>query len=91
MYRLDANAVVIILNELEAARHSVRRRDPDDRRRHIVELTATGRHALERADTARESLEDEVLAGLSAEERAALRGLIQRVLDGLRETVPART
>jgi len=88
---MDANAVVIILNELEAARHSVRRRDPDDRRRHIVELTATGRHALERADTARESLEDEVLAGLSAEERAALRGLIQRVLDGLRETVPART
>ena len=88
---MDANAVVIILNELEAARHSVRRRDPDDRRRHIVELTANGRHALERADTARESLEDEVLAGLSAEERAALRGLIQRVLDGLRETVPART
>jgi len=87
---MDANAVVIILNELEAARYSVRRRDPQDRRRHIVELSQTGRHALEKADVARESLEDEVLAGLSADERASLRKLVQRVLDGLRETVPTR-
>jgi DNA-binding MarR family transcriptional regulator len=80
---MDANGVVILLNELEAAGYSIRRRDPQDRRRHIVEITAAGRHAVERADTARESLEDEVLAGLSAEERATLRSLVQRVLDGL--------
>ncbi|SRR6266567_8536948 len=88
---MDANAVVIILNELEAARYSVRRRDPQDRRRHIVELTPAGRHALEKADSARESLEDEVMAGLSAAERTTLRRLVQRVLDGLREAVPARS
>jgi DNA-binding MarR family transcriptional regulator len=80
---MDANAVVLILNELEAAQFSVRRRDPQDRRRHIVEMTPTGRRALERADKARESLEDEVLAPLSAEERTTLRKLVQRVLDGL--------
>jgi len=80
---MDANGVVILLNELEAAGYSIRRRDPQDRRRHIVEITAAGREAVERADTARESLEDEVLAGLSAEERTALRSLVQRVLDGL--------
>lgn len=80
---MDANGVVILLNELEAAGYSIRRRDAQDRRRHIVEITAAGRRAVERADLARESLEDEVLAGLSAEERATLRTLVQRVLDGL--------
>src|SRR5437899_8316891 len=80
---LDANTVVLILNELEAAQFSVRRRDPQDRRRHIVELTAAGRHALDRADRAREGLEDEILAPLSAEERKTLGRLVERVLEGM--------
>ena len=80
---LDANSVVLLLNELEAAQFSVRKRDPNDRRRHIVEITATGRRALERADRARESLEDEVLKDLSAEEKKTLRGLLERVRDSL--------
>jgi len=80
---MDANGVVILLNELESARYLVRRRDPQDRRRHIVELTAAGRHALERADKARETLEEEVLAVLTPEERATLRKLMRRVLEGL--------
>src|SRR5207245_11138439 len=42
---MDANSVVLILNELEAAQFSIRRRDPNDRRRHIVEITPTGRRA----------------------------------------------
>jgi len=80
---LDANSVVLILNELEAAQFSVRKRDPNDRRRHIVDITAAGRRALERADKARDGLEDEVLRGLSREERASLRSLLERVLAGL--------
>jgi DNA-binding MarR family transcriptional regulator len=80
---MDANTVVLILNELEAGQLSVRRRDPNDRRRHIVEITAAGRRALEKADKARESLEDEVLGGLSADEKKTLRRLLERVLDGL--------
>lgn len=80
---MDANSVVLILNELEAAQFSLRRRDPNDRRRHIVEITPAGRRALERADRARESLEDVVLGSLSAEERKTLRSLLERVLEGL--------
>jgi MarR family transcriptional regulator, temperature-dependent positive regulator of motility len=80
---MDANGVVLLLNELEAAQLLVRKRDPQDRRRHIVELTASGRRMLERADKARESLEDEILAPLSAEERKALRGLVVTVLESL--------
>jgi DNA-binding MarR family transcriptional regulator len=80
---LDANSVVLILNELEAAQLSVRRRDPNDRRRHIVEITAAGRKALERADRAREGLEDEVLIHLSADDKKTLHRLLERVLEGL--------
>lgn len=80
---MDANSVVLILNELEAAQFSIRRRDPNDRRRHIVEITPAGRRALERADKARESLEDEVLAPLSADDRNTLRRLLERVLESL--------
>jgi len=87
---MDANSVVLILNETEAAQFSVRRRDPNDRRRHIVELSAAGRRALERADKARESLEDEVLRDLSPEERKTLRGLLERVLSSLTAAAPAR-
>ena len=85
---MDANTVVLILNELEAAQFSIRRRDPQDRRRHIVEITAAGRNALDKANKARESLEDEVLAPLSPEERANLLRLVRRVLDGLLQPVP---
>jgi len=80
---MDANSVVLILNELEAAQFSIRRRDPQDRRRHIVELTPSGRRALDRADSARENLEDDLLAALSAEERKTLLKLVQRVLDAM--------
>jgi DNA-binding MarR family transcriptional regulator len=80
---MDANSVVLILNELEAAQFSVRRRDPNDRRRHTVEITAAGRRALEKADKARDTLEDEVLGPLSTEERRTLRRLLERVLEGL--------
>ena len=80
---MDANSVVLILNELEAAQYSIRRRDSHDRRRHIVEITAAGRRAIERADKARESLEDAGLRALSADERKTLRKLLERVLESM--------
>jgi DNA-binding MarR family transcriptional regulator len=85
---VDANGVVLLLNELEAAGFSVRKRDPGDRRRHLVELTPAGRVAVERAEKARESLEDEVLADFAPEEKATLRKLLRRVLDGLLRAAP---
>ena len=85
---IDANAVVLLLNELEAAGMSVRKRDPHDRRRHLVEITESGKAALDRAERAREGLEEEILAELSPEERTTLRKLLRRVLDGLLRAVP---
>jgi DNA-binding MarR family transcriptional regulator len=75
---LDPNNCVLLLNELEDLGYVQRRRDPADRRRHVVELTEAGRTALERAEAAQESLGDELFGALSDEERATLRSLLGR-------------
>jgi DNA-binding MarR family transcriptional regulator len=77
---LDANNCVLLLNDIEAAGWAERRRDPDDRRRHIVEITDSGREALFRAEIALDGLEDEVLGTLSSDERDTLRDLLGRVM-----------
>ena len=82
---LDANNCVLLLNELENAGWTQRRRDPEDRRRHVVELTDAGREALERARRAQLTLEDDVLAALDADEREQLRALLDKALRGLHD------
>jgi DNA-binding MarR family transcriptional regulator len=77
---LDPNNTVLMLNDLEAAAWAERRRDPDDRRRHTVEISAAGRKALARAERALDGLEEDVLEGLTADERATLRELLARAL-----------
>ena len=78
---LDPNYVVLLLNEIEDAGYAERRRDPEDRRRHIVELTPAGRTALERAEAGMQSIEDEVLSGLSQRERVELGKLLSQALN----------
>jgi DNA-binding MarR family transcriptional regulator len=80
LLHVDANNLVLLLNELEANGHVERRRDPRDRRRHIVGLTRAGSRALERAERGMESVEDEVLAALDANERARLLRLLRRAV-----------
>jgi DNA-binding MarR family transcriptional regulator len=79
---VDANNLVLLLNELESAELAERRRDPLDRRRHLVHITAAGRGALDRAEAAQGAGEDEVLAALAPDERATLRTLLARALEG---------
>ncbi len=61
---MDANNCVILLNGLEDEGLIARTRDPEDRRRHIVEITPKGYKALEKAEQELETLEDEVLGKL---------------------------
>src|ERR1700754_4056739 len=65
--QMDANNTVLLLNDLESKGFVERRRDPADRRRHIVAITDAGHDALAHAERAMESLEEEALGGLSAE------------------------
>jgi DNA-binding MarR family transcriptional regulator len=75
------NTVVVWLNELEDAGLIRRIRDPDDRRKHNVAITADGLTALERAEAEMRRLEDEELAPLTADERAQLRRLLAKALE----------
>lgn len=79
---MDANNVVLLLNELEQLGHVSRRRDPSDRRRHLVELTSAGAKALSSAEHRQETIEDDVLKALDDDERATLWRLLGRALRG---------
>ena len=61
-----------LLDLLEADGLLVRVRDPHDRRRHLVTLTAMGRRRLTRAWEAAEAAEADVLSPLSDQEREQL-------------------
>src|ERR1700692_955849 len=69
---MDANNVVLLLNELEQLGYATPQRDPLDRRRHVVQLTQPGATALERAERAQETVEGDVLRALAAEESRIL-------------------
>jgi DNA-binding MarR family transcriptional regulator len=85
---LDANTVVLLLNGLEERGFSIRRRDSEDRRRHVVEITGVGRDAVAQAEKAREAIEDELLGGLTAEDRSTLRRILIKALEGQAATTP---
>ena len=78
---MDSNTGVLILNDLEDLEYVERRRDPADRRRHLVDITDAGLEALEEAELAQGSIEDEILGGLSESERASSARLLVKALE----------
>ncbi len=74
----DRTNLIGLLNELETEGLILRRRSNEDRRRHIVELTAEGSARLASAECALAAAEDDVLSALDAEQRELLYSLLQQ-------------
>jgi DNA-binding MarR family transcriptional regulator len=76
---VDPSRLVAVLDSLEQRGLVGRQRDPHDRRRHVVSITADGKRVLGRLRELTKKLEDEYFAPLDADERQALRALLQRL------------
>src|SRR3954469_13360634 len=76
---LDPTNLVAILNELEDRGYATRRRDPEDRRRHLVEVSKKGLAVIDKVSEVMDGVEDELLAGFEPAEREQLEGLLTTI------------
>jgi DNA-binding MarR family transcriptional regulator len=76
---VDPSVLVTILNDLERQGLAERRRDPADRRRHIVEMSGKGCDVLRRIEQAVSQAEAALFADLDEAERNRLHELLSKV------------
>lgn len=79
---MDGTNVVGLLNDLEKDGLVERRRSPQDRRRHVVELTDAGLSQLTKVECALAAVEDDVLGALDETQRETLYALLQQAAGG---------
>jgi DNA-binding MarR family transcriptional regulator len=78
---IDRTTMVSLIDQLESAGLASRRESAKDRRAREIAITPKGRRLLERARQMLSQAEDDVLAGLTADERRELMTLLRRALE----------
>lgn len=76
---VDPSVLVSILNDLERQGLAERRRDPSDRRRHIVEMSGKGCDVLRSIEQAVSQAEAALFADLDESDRDRLHDLLTKV------------
>ena len=76
---VDQSVLVGLLNPRDTARLVKRQRDANDRRRHVVTITAAGRRRLAKADQEFREAEDAFFGELTADEREQLHRMLSRL------------
>jgi DNA-binding MarR family transcriptional regulator len=76
---LDPTNLVAILNDLERKGFATRRRDPEDRRRHLVEVSRKGIAVLDKVSAVMDEVEADLLDDLDPAAREELAGLLTSV------------
>lgn len=80
---IDPSILVTLLNPLEADGFVSRERNPEDRRRHLVTLTAAGQRHFDSATRAQREAEDALFAGLDDDQRQQLSSALISLRDSL--------
>ena len=78
---VDRSTMVSLIDQLESAGLARRRPSATDRRAREIAITPKGRRLLQRAKGLIAQAEDEVLAGLTGEQRDELLALLRRALE----------
>jgi DNA-binding MarR family transcriptional regulator len=76
---LDPTNIVAILNELEDRGYASRRRDPEDRRRHLVEVSKKGIAVIDKVSQVMDGVEADLLDRLEPAEREQLESLLTAI------------
>ena len=76
---IDRTTMVELIDVLEDKGLVARRPDTADRRRKVIQLTATGKTILPKATQASDQAEQQLLADLDESERIMLRTLMRRI------------
>jgi DNA-binding MarR family transcriptional regulator len=78
---IDHSILVNLLNPLETSKLIKRKRDTNDRRRHLVTITSAGKRRLTQADQAFRDAEDAFFGPLTPEQRDQLHNLLLTLSD----------
>jgi len=81
LLNIDQSDLVGILDKLETTGYAQRSTDPQDRRRHLIEVTPMGKKILPKAYEQSAQFSKNFLSPLSTKEQQQLRDLLLKIVD----------